>query len=78
MSRIGNISAEEIIGFLAYQGFEKKRQKGSHIFYKHPDGRTVTVPFHKGESLGKGILVKILRDIKSDKEKLLTWIESTK
>ncbi|MHB8384362.1 MAG: type II toxin-antitoxin system HicA family toxin [Candidatus Binataceae bacterium] len=29
-------------------GFVAARQKGSHVFFKHPDGRTTTVPRHRG------------------------------
>jgi predicted RNA binding protein YcfA (HicA-like mRNA interferase family) len=29
-------------------GFVRVRQRGSHVFYRHPDGRTTTVPHHKG------------------------------
>ena len=29
-------------------GFVPVRQKGSHLFYRHPDGRTTTIPQHKG------------------------------
>ncbi len=28
-------------------GFTLERQKGSHQHYRHPDGRRVTVPFHR-------------------------------
>ncbi|HHV57920.1 MAG TPA: addiction module toxin, HicA family [Firmicutes bacterium] len=27
-------------------GFSRVRQKGSHVFFRHPDGRTATVPCH--------------------------------
>ncbi len=29
---------------------------------KHEDNRVVTVPVHKGKTIGKGLLRKILRD----------------
>ncbi|MDJ0636243.1 MAG: type II toxin-antitoxin system HicA family toxin [Xenococcaceae cyanobacterium MO_188.B29] len=38
------------------------RQKGSHVRMKHEDNRVVTVPVHKGKTIGKGLLRKILRD----------------
>lgn len=31
-------------------GFRKERQKGSHVFYRHPDGRTTTLPNHPGRA----------------------------
>jgi predicted RNA binding protein YcfA (HicA-like mRNA interferase family) len=45
-------------------GFEKIRQEGSHIFFKHRDGRTTVIPFHKGRDIGRGLMRSILNDIK--------------
>ncbi|NKQ38235.1 MAG: addiction module toxin, HicA family [Methanosarcinales archaeon] len=54
-------------------GFDQVRQKGSHKFFKHPDGRTATVPDHKGEDLGRGITNKILKDAEVTKGDFLNW-----
>jgi predicted RNA binding protein YcfA (HicA-like mRNA interferase family) len=45
-------------------GFEKVRQKGSHVFYRHPDGRYTTVPHHKGRMLARPLIREILKEIK--------------
>ncbi len=45
-------------------GFARIRQSGSHAVYHHADGRWTTVPIHKGRDLGRGILRKILKDVK--------------
>jgi predicted RNA binding protein YcfA (HicA-like mRNA interferase family) len=42
-------------------GFVLKRQKGSHMFFEHPNGRTTVVPNHPGECIDKGLLQKILK-----------------
>lgn len=60
--------------FLISMGFAQVRQRGSHKFFRHPDGRTVTVPDHQGEDLGRGILAKILRDADSTAEQLFQWL----
>ncbi len=44
------------------------RQKGSHRFYQHPDGRTVVVPVHSNKDIGKGLLKAILDEISMDRE----------
>jgi predicted RNA binding protein YcfA (HicA-like mRNA interferase family) len=44
-------------------GFRLKRQKGSHTFWQHADGRTTVIPIHSGEELGRGLIRKILKDI---------------
>jgi len=37
-------------------------QKGSHLFMRHPDGRTTLVTIHPGEKIGKGMIRKIIND----------------
>jgi predicted RNA binding protein YcfA (HicA-like mRNA interferase family) len=44
-------------------GFEPVRQKGSHVFFRHPDGRTTTVPNHPGRDLARPLVREILREI---------------
>jgi predicted RNA binding protein YcfA (HicA-like mRNA interferase family) len=45
-------------------GFEKTRQRGSHAFYRHADGRTTTIPFHIAKDLARPTLRTILSEIK--------------
>ncbi len=75
MDRIRTITAKLMINFLHSLGFSQIRQKGSHKFFKHPDGKTVTVPDHKGEDLGRGITNKILKDIEVTKDDFLNWCQ---
>ena len=44
-------------------GFESRRTKGSHVVYRHPDGRTATLADHGGREIGAEIIQDILRDI---------------
>jgi len=44
-------------------GFVQVRQRGSHVFYRHPDGRTTTVPHHSGRDIARPLLREILKDI---------------
>jgi len=48
---------------LLHLGFKPVRQKGSHVFYRHPDGRTTTVPHHSARDLARPLLREILREI---------------
>jgi len=48
---------------LLHLGVQPVRQKGSHIFYRHSDGRTTTVPNHPGRDLARPLLREILREI---------------
>jgi len=56
-------------------GFKKVRQKGSHIFFQHPDGRSTVVPAHKGEDIGRGLLRNIIQDTGLSKDEFLRLIE---
>lgn len=78
MSRLPAISPSLMVKFLTEMGFERSRQRGSHIFFRHADGRTATVPFHKGEDLGRGLTNKILHDIDVSRDFFLAWLEKDK
>ena len=43
-------------------GFAPVRQRGSHVFYRHPDGRTHHRPHHTGRDLAPPLLRTILDD----------------
>ncbi len=63
MSKLKLIDAQTMEKLLFLLGFERVRQKGSHVFYRHPDGRTTTVPHHKGRVLARPLIREILREI---------------
>jgi predicted RNA binding protein YcfA (HicA-like mRNA interferase family) len=62
MSKLPILTAREIIKVLRKIGFEKIRQKGSHAFLAHEDGRTTIVPIHPGEDISQGLLRKIIKE----------------
>ena len=70
MSRLPAVSGKQLIAALERLGFEVVRQKGSHCFLRHADGRVTVVPVHSGESIGRGLMTKILRDTELDRETL--------
>jgi len=61
MGKLPQINAGELIKILGKIGFEIIRQKGSHIFLRHEDGRTTIIPNHPREKLDRGLLNKILK-----------------
>ncbi len=63
MSRLQIIDAHKMEKLLFYIGFKQIRQKGSHIFYRHDDGRTTTIPHHKGRVLARPLIREILKDV---------------
>ncbi len=74
MSNFPALSGKKLIKILTRFGFEVIRVKGSHNFIQHLDGRCTTVPVHANETIGTGILSKILRDCEIDKKDLLKKI----
>ncbi len=62
MPKLSPISSTKLIRLLEKLGFYQIRQKGSHVRMEHSDGRKTTIPVHVGESIGVGLLSKILRD----------------
>jgi predicted RNA binding protein YcfA (HicA-like mRNA interferase family) len=55
-------TGRELVAALGRAGFEVLRIKGSHHFLRHADGRTTVIPVHGSETIGPGLLAKILRD----------------
>jgi predicted RNA binding protein YcfA (HicA-like mRNA interferase family) len=62
MPKLVTITAKRLVVLLLGLGFVQRDAEGSHVFFKHPDGRTTTVPMHSKE-LSRGLLRKILNDI---------------
>lgn len=71
MTKLPSLTGKETISLLKKAGFTIERQRGSHIFLKHNDGRATVVPIHSGETIGPGLLSKILRDVEMTKDDLL-------
>ena len=68
MPRLPRLRGREVIGALRRAGFAVLRTKGSHHFMRHPDGRSTVVPVHAGETIGPGLLSKILKDAEMERE----------
>jgi len=62
MSNLPTVSFGQLISSVEKLGFEKVRQRGSHIRYRHPDGRLTTIPDHGHQDVPKGLLHKIIRN----------------
>ncbi|MBI2453119.1 type II toxin-antitoxin system HicA family toxin [Candidatus Peregrinibacteria bacterium] len=62
MPKLISIKPKKLIKILISIGFVERDAQGSHVFFKHKDGRTTVVPVHNRE-LSKGLLRKILNDV---------------
>ena len=70
MSKLPRCSGKQLVESLQRAGFEVVRIRGSHHFLRHPDGRSTVVPVHSGETIGPGLLSKILRDCELSRDDL--------
>lgn len=53
------LAAKDVIKILVKIGFVVKRQRGSHVFLKHPDGRAII----KEAKLTKREFLKLLEEV---------------
>lgn len=60
-SKLPVVSGKDVVKALHRIGFEPARQKGDHIFMKHPDGRRTTVPLHA--EVNKSTLMDIIEQV---------------
>ena len=75
MAKLPSLTAVEISKMLKKLGFEFVRQEGSHMFFRHSDGRTTVIPNHPGEEIGKGLLNKIIKkDLQISREEFEKFV----
>lgn len=72
MGRYPVLKPREVVEILLSLGFQEIRQRGSHKQFRHPDGRTTTVPFHAGRDISPILLRQIAKDIGLTVEQFLT------
>ena len=70
MSKRPALTGKTLLSSLKRAGFMVVRTRGSHVFLQHDDGRATVVPIHSGETIGPGLLSKILRDVEMTKDDL--------
>ncbi|MFH1485056.1 MAG: type II toxin-antitoxin system HicA family toxin [Chloroflexota bacterium] len=63
MTRLPIVDFRKMEEVLLSLGFQAVRKKGSHVFYRHSDGRTTSVPNHPGRDLARPLIREILREI---------------
>ena len=63
MSKLPVVPFRTMEKLLLKLGFSESRQRGSHHFYRHPDGRTTTLPQHGNVDLSRPLIREILRQI---------------
>jgi predicted RNA binding protein YcfA (HicA-like mRNA interferase family) len=75
MTRLPIVDFRTMEKVLLDLGFKAVRQKGSHIFYRHADGRTATLPCHPGRDLARPLIREILREIELTPDQFMQLLE---
>lgn len=60
MPKLPQVKARDLIKVVLKLGFKFRDQSGSHAVYIHSDGRRTTIPVHPTETIGVGLLTKII------------------
>lgn len=74
-AKLPALTGADVIRALERGGFAVLRVRGSHHFLRHPDGRKTVVAFHAGETIGRGLLSKILRDCGLKRQQFLALLK---
>ncbi len=75
MTKLSIVNFKTMEKVLLLLGFKNTRIKGSHFFYRHPDGRTTTLPNHQGRDLSRPLIHEILREIELTPEQFLKKLD---
>ena len=67
------ISGKDLLKVFRKLGFEVERQRGSHVFLRHPDGRRLTIPVY--DEMPVNLLVWILAEANVSRDQFLRLIK---
>ncbi len=74
--KLPRLTGKELAKIVEKIGFIHSHTTGSHMMYKHPDGRRTTIPHHSGEEIGPGLLNSIIkRDLGLTREEFLKYVK---
>ena len=71
MTRLPIVKFKTMEKTLLHLGFKITRSKGAHVFYRHTDGRTTTLPNHPGRDLSRPLIREILHEIEVTPEQFI-------
>jgi predicted RNA binding protein YcfA (HicA-like mRNA interferase family) len=75
MSKLPMANFKTMDKILRRLGFDAVRQKGSHVFYRHADGRTTTLPNHGNRDIARPLMREILREISVSPDEFIKIFE---
>lgn len=76
MSRLPQIKARNLVKVVLKLGFKFRDQSGSHAIYVHTDGRKTTISIYPSDTIGIGLLTKIIKkDLQITKEEFVKFLK---
>lgn len=76
MPQLSQVRARNIVKVARKLGFIFRDQSGSHAIYVHPNGRKTTISVHPTETIGIGLLTKIIKkDFQITKKEFLNFLQ---
>jgi predicted RNA binding protein YcfA (HicA-like mRNA interferase family) len=75
MSKLPMANFKTMDKILRRLGFAAVRQKGSHVFYRHADGRTTTLPNRGNRDIARPLMREILREISISPDEYVELLE---
>ncbi len=76
MSKLPQVKARDLVKIVTRLGFKFRDQSGSHAVYVHSDGRRTTIPIHPSDTIGIGLLTKIIKkDLEITKDKFIKLLK---
>lgn len=77
MAKSPQVKSRDLVKAVVALGFIFRAQSGSHAVYIHPDGRKTTIPIHPSQTIGIGLVTKIIkRDLKITKNEFKEILRS--
>ncbi|MEK7581642.1 MAG: type II toxin-antitoxin system HicA family toxin [Patescibacteria group bacterium] len=72
MPKLAQVKSRDLVKIVTMLGFKFRAQSGSHAVYTHPDGRKTTIPIHPSQTIGIGLLTKIIKkDLKITRQNFI-------
>ena len=75
MSKLPMANFKTMDKILHRLSFASVRQKGSHVFYHHADGRTTTLPNHGNREISRSLMREILREVSISPDEFVKLLE---
>ena len=76
MPKLPQVKARDLVKIVLKLGFKFRDQSGSHAIYIHSDGRRTTIPVHSRQTIGTGLLTKIIKkDLQITRNKFIQMLK---